>query len=141
MSIDARQRARRRGVERDDDARAFLLDRAHRTLKHARTRPGLAEHVGKQVEAVHPDQHGRPGSSVPWTSASCSSPLDLSRNTCACHCAPLAGGEGAGRDPLDQMVLLQPVGDEVADGADLEAVGAGEIHQIVEPGHGRRRRA
>ena len=34
------------------------------------------------------------------------------------------------------MILLQPVGDEVADGADLEAVGAREIHQVVEPGHG-----
>ena len=34
------------------------------------------------------------------------------------------------------MVLLQPIGDEVADGADLEAVGAGEIHEIVEAGHG-----
>ena len=33
------------------------------------------------------------------------------------------------------MVLLQPIGDEVADRADLEAVGAREIHQIVEPRH------
>ncbi len=33
------------------------------------------------------------------------------------------------------MILLQPIGDEVADGADLEAVRAGEIHEIVEPRH------
>ena len=47
-----------------------------------------------------------------------------------------AGGEGAGRDSLDQMILLQAVGDEVADGPDLEAVRAREIHQVVEAGHG-----
>src|SRR4029079_2791473 len=46
------------------------------------------------------------------------------------------GGEGTGRDPLDQMVLLQPVRDEVADGAGLQTVGTGEIHEVVEAGHG-----
>ena len=33
------------------------------------------------------------------------------------------------------MILFQPVGDEVADRADLEPVRASEIHQVVEPGH------
>ena len=45
-----------------------------------------------------------------------------------------AGKPGLG-DPLDHMVLLQAVGDEVANRADLEAVGRRERHQIVEPGH------
>ena len=79
---------------------------------------------------------GLVGSSAPWTSASCSSPLALSRKTCACHGAPLPAVKGAVATLLDQMILLQPIGDEVADGADLEAVGTGEIHQIVEAGHG-----
>ena len=34
------------------------------------------------------------GSSIPWTRASCSSPLALSRNTWACHCAPLLATKG-----------------------------------------------
>src|SRR5438045_1164395 len=34
------------------------------------------------------------------------------------------------------MVLLQPVGDEIADGADLEAVHPSEVHQVVEARHG-----
>ena len=73
---------------------------------------------------------------VPWTIASCSAPVALSRKTCACHCGAALGGEAGGRHPLDHVVLLQAVGDEVADGADLEAVDRGELHQIVEPGHG-----
>ena len=39
-------------------------------------------------------------------------------------CAPLRAVKRVVGDPLDHVVLLQPVGDEVADGADLEAVGA-----------------
>ena len=44
--------------------------------------------------------------------------------------------EGRACDLLDEMVLLEPVGDEIADRADLEAVRPREIHQIVEAGHG-----
>src|SRR5690242_2542530 len=44
--------------------------------------------------------------------------------------------EGCGRDFLDQMILLEPVGDEVADRADLETVSPGEVHQVFEAGHG-----
>src|SRR3569623_542322 len=33
------------------------------------------------------------------------------------------------------MILLQPVGDKVTDAADLEAVGARELHEAVEAGH------
>src|SRR5207244_1009100 len=40
------------------------------------------------------------------------------------------------RHPLNQMILLQPVRDEIADRPDLEPMGAGEIGQIGEPGHG-----
>src|SRR4029453_17488509 len=42
----------------------------------------------------------------------------------------------AGRNTLDQMVLFQPISDEVSNGADLEAVRSREIHQIVEARHG-----
>ena len=49
---------------------------------------------------------------------------------------PAAAGEARLGDARDHMVLFQPIGDEVADGADLEAVIAREAHQVVEPGHG-----
>src|SRR4051794_2631293 len=33
------------------------------------------------------------------------------------------------------MILLQPIGDEVADCANLETVSPSEVHQIIEAGH------
>src|SRR5206468_8832937 len=46
-----------------------------------------------------------------------------------------AGVERADSDPLDEMILLEPIGDDVADGADLEPVGAREILEVAEPRH------
>ena len=34
------------------------------------------------------------------------------------------------------MVLLQAVGDEIADRADLQAVGPGKLHEVVQSSHG-----
>ena len=47
-----------------------------------------------------------------------------------------AGLERRGRDLLDEMILLEPISDEIADGADLEPMRARKVHQIVEARHG-----
>ena len=73
---------------------------------------------------------------MPLTSAICSSPLALLRKTCACQAPPRLAVKRRLGDLLDEMVLLQAIGDEVADRADLEAVRAGEVDQIVQPRHG-----
>ena len=50
----------------------------------------------EQLALVHGaiDPTGPVVSGEPWSSASCSSPLALSRNTCACHWAPLLAANG-----------------------------------------------
>ena len=86
---------------------------------------------------------GRGCACAPAPVATCRAPVDerellLAARSVAKHLrAPLGAARGGERgcDALDQMILLQPVGDEVADGADLEPVGPGEIHEIVEPRH------
>src|ERR1700741_5253500 len=47
----ARQRSRRSGMQRYDDARTFLLNHSHRALQLARTWARLSEDIGEQVEA------------------------------------------------------------------------------------------
>src|SRR5579884_222035 len=41
----------------------------------------------------------------------------------------------SGRDPLDEMILLQAVSNEIADGPDLQSMHAREFHEVVEPRH------
>ena len=132
----ARQRARRGGVKHDDHARALRLDHRHRALRAGRrARPPRRARRRTGRGCASGPASASSGSSAPWTSASCSSPRRLVAEDLGRPAAPLPAVERAVGDPLDQMVLLQAVGDEVADRADLEAVSAGEVHQIVEPRH------
>ena len=74
------------------------------------------------------------GSMRPWTIARCTSPEVLSLKA---H--RRKGPWGCRRffaDLLDQLLGARAVLDEVADGADLEAVGGGELDELGQPRHG-----
>ena len=78
---------------------------------------------------------GLVGSSVPWISASRLLAARLVAEYLGLPLRATRRGERRGRNPLDEVILLEPVGDEVADCPYLQPVCPSEIHQVVETGH------
>ena len=48
----------------------------------------------------------------------------------------VAGGQMGLRDALDHLLVVQPVGDDLGDADDVDAVPGGELLQLGHPGHG-----
>ncbi len=124
-------------MQRHDDSRALVLDHPHRPLEQAGARALL--HRARR-------RRGRGCACAPARARSvfeCAMnqrELLLAAGLVAEHLRlpfrAAARLERRGRDLLDEMILLEPIGDEIADRADLELMRAREVHQVVEAGHG-----
>ncbi len=132
----SRQRPGRRRMQGDDDAGAFAPRSSAsnsaavptaRLPRQARPRTGRGCACAPAPAAST--------SSAPWTSASCSSPDGLVAEDLRLPLDAAIRLERRRGRALDHVVLLQPVGDQVADGADLETVRPREIHEVVEARH------
>ena len=121
--------------EDHDHARAVLAHSLHGALERALARARLAEHVVEHRNRVDAGEGGLVGDHVALLEH-----IGLrARHAVAIgdH-SPLAAiirGESALAEAFDQVVVAHPVGDEIADRADLEVMLAGEGDQVVEPGH------
>ena len=82
------------------------LDHPHRPLEQARLGPGLAKHLGEQVEAVHPDQHRLGGVERPMNERELFLAAGLVAEDLGVPLGAAACLERCGRHPLDQMILL-----------------------------------
>ena len=129
--------ARAQVTDEHDDAAALALDCAHRFLDE---RAGLlaadAEEVGERIDGVHAHEHRSRLGRVALDEREVLDVLDRRLE----HVQVEVAGENARRaylrDLPDDALGAQPVGDEVVDGADLEAMARGERHQIRQPRHG-----
>ncbi|QYU65973.1 DNA polymerase I [Leptolyngbya sp. 15MV] len=118
-----------------DHARAFRADDLHRPLQRAVAGALLAEDVVEDAQRVHPHQRG-PGR-VDMTLLEHDlfglGRLVVERDR-APFAAPAAGEPRLVAD-LGQVVVLEAIGDQVADRADLQFVPPGEGDQVVHPRH------
>ena len=130
-----RERTGKRGHQEDDEARAGRADRLHRALQPALARAGRAEEVVKDRERVHTHQRRAVGIDRALLQDEVDRSVHLVAIAFHPPVAAVIAREGFVGDAFDEAVVAVAIGDQVGDGADLQAVAAGEGNEIVEPGH------
>ncbi len=138
LRLDAAgQAGRLRLADQHHDAPAFLADLAHRRLKVAATAAGaVMQHVVQNVERVHADQHRLRRRDVALHQGDMLGILDLVDVDHHAELAAVLAVQHGFQRALDDRLGPAAVGDQVGDGADLQPVELGELHQIRQPGHG-----
>jgi hypothetical protein len=107
----------------------------HSSFQHSAARAGFAEDIVEQVQLVHADEHRLRGIDLSFDQCDLFGAHCLVEEALRCPGAAPTALESRFRRLLDDLVLLEPVGDQVADRADLEPVKLREGDEIVHPRH------
>jgi hypothetical protein len=107
--------------------RAFLGDLAHRRFDLAAAAGvPLAERVGEDVDGVHAHRDRAAGRGIALHQGDVLGHRHLVDVDDAAEVAAIDALEGGLAQPLDDRIVAPAIGDQVGDGADLEAVALGE---------------
>ena len=136
--LDPIRDAGRRGLaDQHHDAAAGGVNLGHRRLQHAGPAVVvLAEHVLQDIERMHPHEHRARRLQIALDQRDV---LHAGQHVGVHLQAEVAGEAGVQRArdvALDQLVVAQPVRDQIGDLGDLEAVALGEGDQIRQARHG-----
>ena len=123
------------GHEADDQPAAGFADDTHRALEHLALLARPPEHIVEQRNAVHPHESRIVGQYAALLQHHADAAVDRAAIIDRTPLAAMLAVERAFARTLDQMIVLHPVFDQVADRADLELVTPRELHKVVEPGH------
>ena len=94
------------------------------------------QHVVQNVERVHADQHRLRRRDVALHQSDMLGILDLVDVDHHAELAAVLAVQHGFQRALDDRLGPAAIGDQVGDGADLQPVELGELHQIRQPGHG-----